>query len=952
MPDRQVTPLYDPRFEHDACGVGFVADAGGRSRDRVLPLALAGLGSLGHRGAFAADGASSDGAGLLLPLEPPVLALLAPGAAGRPGVVSLFLPRAGAGGAEARRIVEVSLAEERLPAPSWRTVPSDPAALGREADATRPAFVQAIVERPAGLSDARFELRLVLARRRMEAAALAAGAGLAGFAVPSASCRTVVYKGLVAGDRLADLFPDLTTELRVSHAIFHQRYATNTHPEWRLAQPFRAIAHNGEINTVRMNRDQVAGRAADPLGAAGSAGHRLVEAGPLLSPDGSDSLSLDEALELLVATGWNLEAALLALIPESAALRPTGHPLAGAFARRTAGFLAPWDGPAALVFGDGRRVGALVDRNGLRPLAFAVTRDRLVAAASEAGAVPIAPAETTRLGRLGPGELLLVDPRRGAILEDVEAKTEILRRSWRPDAPRSAIADRPTVDPHGSTAGPMPAALRHLAGLDAERARLDIRTMVLEAKEPLWSMGDDTPTPGRARIDRPVTDHLRQAFAQVTNPPIDPERERAVMDLHVEVGRRPALLGGIPTGPRTVRLDRPIVADFDGLVGRFGRRRVRRLDATWVAADGPDGLAHALHRLASEASLAVEAGSVELLVITDRAMSLARPPVPSVLAVGAVHTALSAAGLRGRADLVADSSEILDVHGLAMAIAAGATAVHPRLAIELASELAGGRGAEDMEPVEAIRRLLDAFEAGLRKTLARMGISAVASYVGGALFETLELDPEVVARCFPSAAAWPGRIGFRALGERGLRRLDTARTLTEAGDGARLVDPGLARFRTDGELHLYAPAVVKAMQAVAGGTSGDLRGTVAPSGRAAAVVRDGLRVRRPRGVKPIPVDEVESARSIARRFVASAMSVGALSPEAHQAVTLGMQRAGGAANTGEGGEDPAWYRPGPAGERRDARIKQVASARFGVTAAVSGPGRSTRDQDLAGVEAR
>ena len=314
-------------------------------------------------------------------------------------------------------------------------------------------------------------------------------------------------------------------------------------------------------------------------------------------------------------------------------------------------------------------------------------------------------------------------------------------------------------------------------------------------------------------------------------------------------------------------------------------------------------------------------------------MSLDRPPVPSALAVGAVHTALSQAGLRGRADLVADSADILDVHGLAMAIATGATAVHPRLAIELAAELAGGRGAEELGSAEAVGRLLDAFEAGLRKTLARMGISAVASYVGGGLFETLELAPEVVARCFPGAAAWPGRVGFAALAERTLRRLESARAVAAAGEGAKLADPGLARFRGDGELHLYAPPVVKAIQAVADGSSTDLRGSVVPEGRGPAVVRDGLAIRRPRGVRAVPVDEVETARSIARRFVASAMSVGALSPEAHQAVTIGMQRAGGAANTGEGGEDPAWYRPTADGERRDARIKQVASARFGVTAA-------------------
>ena len=406
------------------------------------------------------------------------------------------------------------------------------------------------------------------------------------------------------------------------------------------------------------------------------------------------------------------------------------------------------------------------------------------------------------------------------------------------------------------------------------------------------------------------------------------------MDLRIELGRRPALLGGIPTAPRTVRLDRPVVADLDGLLERFAVRRIRRLDATWDAGEGPAGLARAVAELATEAVRVVEAGTVELLVVSDRSLSLARPPIPSALAVGAVHTALTVAGLRGRADVLADAADVLDVHALAMVLATGATVVHPRLAIELAAELAGGRGAETLSAEGAVGRLLDAFEAGLRKTLARMGISALASYVGGGLFETLELAPEVIERCFPSAASWPGRVGFADLGARILRRLAAARALEEIGPGARLGDPGLARFRADGELHLYAPAVVKAIQAVADGSAGDgAAGLGALARRDPATVRDGLRIRRPRGIQPIPVEEVETARAIARRFVASAMSVGALSPEAHQAVTIGMQRAGGAANTGEGGEDPAWYRPSADGERHDARIKQVASARFGVTAA-------------------
>ena len=943
-------PLYEARYEHDACGVGFVADAGGRSRERVLPLALAGLAALGHRGAFGADGESSDGAGVALPLDRSLLELLAGAAAAdRPGIVSLFLPRGRTAERRSRALVEETFAGAGLPIVAWRAVPFDVTALGAAAAASRPTFAQAIVARPTRatddprpLTDDAFERRLVVARRRLETAARAAGGVLAELAVPSASARTIVYKGLVIGGRLPDLFPDLRAPVCVSYAVFHQRYATNTHPVWRLAQPFRSIAHNGEINTVRGNREQVRGRAADVAGSA--AARELVAAGPLLSPDGSDSLSLDEALELLTGTGWDLAPALLTAIPEALALRRTSHPHVATLRRRTAGFLAPWDGPAAIVFADGHRVGALVDRNGLRPAAFAVTRDRLVAVASEAGAVPFTAAETVRRGRLGPGELLLVDPGRRAILEDAEAKTWALRALAIHDAPRPVHEDR--IDAVATPAVPTDHVLRYLAGLDAERARLDIRTMALEAHEPLWSMGDDTPTPGRGRLDRPVADHLRQAFAQVTNPAIDPERERVVMDLRVELGRRPALLGGLPRMPRTVRLQRPIVADLAGLLAAVGEARTtsRTLDATWDPATGPAGLAAALDRLAGDAVAASRRGT-ELLVLTDAGWSVDRLPVPSILATGAVHVALTAAGLRGRTDLAVSAVDVLDVHAMAMLLAVGATAVHPRLAIELAAELAGTRGAETMTRADTVGGLMVAFEAGLRKTLARMGISAVASYIGGALIDVVDLDRSIVERCFPMAAAWPGRTTLADLADRQLRRRTAALAIPEpaAGREARLPDPGFARFRADGEAHLFSPRIAGEIQLLAGhaveidGPTPDIdaaleryRGALARPASEHAVPRDELRVRR--AANPVPLAEVEDARSIVRRFVVSAMSVGALSPEAHQALTIGIQRAGGAANTGEGGEDPAWYVNGPDGRRRDARIKQVASARFGVTA--------------------
>ena len=830
-----------------------------------------------------------------------------------------------------------ALATEGLEILRWRAVPIDETALGAAARACRPAFTQAFVRRPLDadgtpVTDADFERRLVLARRRLETAARAAGLGDA-IAVPSASCRTIVYKGLVAGARLADLYPDLRSpQIRV-------RYA-HLPPALRDEHPADLAPRPALPDDLPQRRDQHGprqpgagpGRAAESAGATAA---ELVAAGPLLSADGSDSQSLDELLELLVATGWDLGTALLTAMPEAQALRRSPHPHVATLRRRTAGLLAPWDGPAAIVFGDGRRVGAIADRNGLRPTAFAVTRESLVAVASEAGAIPLAPEDTIRRGRLGPGEMFLVDPARGLVLEDGEAKTHLLRRLPIHDAPRPVHLDPAPGDEDSSVpirAAPTAAGLRFLAGLHAENARLDIKTMALEGHEPLWSMGDDTPTPGLGRMDRPIADHLRQAFAQVTNPPIDPERERAVMDLRVELGRRAVLLGGPPRASRTVRLERPYLGDLAALLRAFPGP-IRRVDATWPAIDGEGGLAEALDRLASGA-VAAARGRAELIILSDRAFGFDRLPIPSILAAGAVHTALTEAGLRGRTDLVVEAADILDVHGAAMVLAAGATALVPWLTVELAAELAGSRGAEELDAAATVGNLLSALDAGLRKTLARMGISTAASYIGGSLFETVELDDDLRRRCFPSAPTWAGRVGLSDIAARQLRRRAAARAVADETPSNKLQDPGFARFRADGEVHRYAPRIVGEIQALSGfaelpaAASGD----PARDGAGPTVVRDALRVRRPRGTRELPIDEVESARSIARRFVVSAMSVGALSPEAHQALTIGIQRAGGAANTGEGGEDPSWYVPGPDGERHDARIKQVASARFGVTA--------------------
>ncbi len=958
MPFDPAYPLYDPRFEHDACGVGFVADSSGSARERVLPLALAGLGALAHRGAFAADGASSDGAGIMLPLEAPLLRLIAPGIAGDPGVLMVFLPRDPAADARARELLTAAVVAEGLTVEAWRTVPVDPGALGRDARGTLPTVAQAVVTAPPGTTHADLEQRLLLARRRVEIACRAAG--LEGFSVASASSRTVVYKGLVAGERLGALYPDLLRDLPLSHAVFHQRYATNTHPTWALAQPFRVLAHNGEINTVRGNREQVRGRRAR-LG--GRIGERLAALGPLLNEDASDSLSLDETLQLLVASGWRLDAALLVAIPDAAGLRTDVVPELDGLRRRAAGLLAPWDGPAALCFSDGIRVGAMLDRNGLRPLSVNVTASGLVAAASEGGAIPIEAAETVERRRLGPGEILVVDVERRVIRHDRQAREDAARSTVR------AASRRQVVTPPDAHSGPVslpvvaPAArtslaARWVAGLDAERARLDIRTMALEAHEPLWSMGDDTPTPGTSHMDRPLADHLRQSFAQVTNPAIDPERERIVMDLTVDLGRRAQLLAPLPPHGRTLRLPSPFVADLPSLQqmfvgGRAGigdgrRRRVRTLDTSWDPAVGPSGLEAAVTRLAAEAQAAATDG-IELLILTDRRFATeGRLPVGAALSAGAVHAALTDAGMRGQTDIVVDASDVLDVHTAAMTLASGASAIVPWLAIELAAELAGTRGAEDVTPEAAIVNLLRAFEAGLRKVLARMGISTAASYLGGQLFEILELRPEVTERCFPAAPSWPGTIGFTALAEGQLRRLASAPV---EGPGVKLHDPGWARYRSDGERHLYAPIVVKAVQDLAARGAAD---TEALAEYRVALQRDPATVRDQldlvHAAQPRHLSQVEPADQILRRFVGAAMSLGALSPEAHQALTIGLRRLGMSPNSGEGGEDPAWY-DDINGLRRDAAIKQVASARFGVTAQYLARAEQLEIEDLPGLQA-
>jgi len=959
-------PLYDPGFEHDACGVGFVADTRGRRSAELVANALAALAALTHRGAIAADAKTGDGAGIGLPLARAFTAKVldeigrADIDVARVGIGMVFLPAAADAPVAAARILEDALRAEGVDVLGWRDVPVDPSVLGPEAAATAPEIRQVVVARPGGMGPAGFERALLVARRSAEAAA-GALPELAGFHVVSLSARTLVYKGLFVGAELGRFYADLADPaMAVAYATFHQRYSTNTHPSWALTQPFRFLAHNGEINTVRGNREAMRGRAARLGG--GRLGRRigaLAAAGrPILDPAGSDSTSLDEALELLVASGRRVDAALLALVPEALDLRGAPVPGLAAWQAAMQARVEPWDGPAALVFADGRLVGCLLDRNGLRPAAFEVRRDGLVVCASEAGLLPAVAGDVVRRGRLGPGELLVVDTTGRRLFEDAEAKRAALAAAPAGDPPR-LLASGPEIGVAPDAFSDADAERRRqlLFGLDAEALRLTVTTMATSGREPIWSMGDDTPLAVVARRQRGVAAYLRQAFAQVTNPPIDPERERAVMSLEVPVGPRPRLLDPVGHGaPRCVRLAHPVVGRLEraallalGAVGPHGTApwRVARLDATWPAADGESGLAVALDRLVADATAARDGGA-DLLVISDRTAGPGRPPVPGLLAVGAINAAFVEAGRRDSCDLLAEAGDAFDVHAVAMLLAAGADAVHPWLALQVAGELGGGRGREDLAPAVAEANALAAIDHGIRKVLARMGISTLASYRGAQLFDVIGLADEVADRCFPAAPRTAGAATFARLGSDLLGR--HAAAYLEAPDATpTLPDPGFARFRAGAELHAFAPVVVKATQAlVAGHPAGVGPGAALATAQEAraiddrlasyraavsrvepALVRDMLALRRRRAV---PLAAVEPATEIVRRFVSSAMSLGALSPEAHRTLAIGMRRLGATSNTGEGGEDPAWYEPDENGELAESGIKQVASARFGVTA--------------------
>jgi glutamate synthase domain-containing protein 2/glutamate synthase domain-containing protein 1/glutamate synthase domain-containing protein 3 len=889
--------LHNPTVERDACGIGFVADPTGRASRAVVDLLLAGLTNVRHRGATAADRLTGDGAGVLLPI--PTALRPEPGC----GLAMVFLRDGGA-----REAVEAACAQEGLEPAGWRPVPVSTEALGDEARASLPTIEQLVLLRPQGLDEEEVELRAYRARRRLD--------HVTGAYAVSLSYRTVTYKALCAADHLADFYADLgDRELAVPFGIFHQRFSTNTGPTWERAQPFRLLCHNGEINAVRGNVNWMRARAGrlgfdDPL----------LDALPL-DESGSDSAILDNALEAIVRGGRDVRHAIAMLVPESWELNPVMPEEIRDFYRYHAGLVEPWDGPAGIVFTDGRVVGATLDRNGLRPLRYAVVEGGLVACASEAGAVPLPDGGPVARGKLGPNQMLTVDPERG-----VEAgpgiKFRLARRrpygQWLAEGIRRVGPGEPVAPPEEDLS-----ARQVLAGYTREELSLVLRPVGTSGHDPVSSMGDDTALPPLAGRARPLASYFRQGFAQVTNPAIDHLRERLVMSLRTVLGARAPLLSEGPEAARLIELE-----SFFLYPSTLDELEPALLDATFDAAEG---LRAACERLVGEAVDAVSGGS-ELLLVSDRRREDGRPPIPVLLAAGAVHQRLVAAGLRTSASLLVESDEPRETHHFATLLGYGADAICPTLALETMAALARADriGGDHPSPDEAQRRFREAVEDGLLKVMSKMGISDVASYRGAQIFEAIGLSQEVVDLAFTGTPSPLGGIGLTELEAEALARA------AAAGQAApKLENPGYVKFRKGGEPHATTPEVVSALQDVR--AAHHLRKAVGGGGwdlyeRFAGLVNERTPLE-PRDLlelvpagPPVPLDELEPVADIVRRFSGGAMSLGALSSEAHELIGVALARIGARANTGEGGEERERFRT-----ESNSAIKQVASGRFGVT---------------------
>ena len=931
--------LYDPRHEHDACGTGFVAHVKGQRSHAIVADALTVLENLSHRGARGSEPNTGDGAGILTQLPHSFFAAEAARLGfrlpppGEYGVGMLFLPRDSAGRAVCERQLAALAAAEGHALLGWRDVPADNRALGATAVASEPVMRQVFIGRgPAAATGAglAFERALFILRRLAERAIDSPA-----FYVASLSTRTLVYKGMLLAEQLRGYFPDLSDpRFDSAIALVHSRFSTNTFPTWKRAHPNRILAHNGEINTIRGNVNAIKARQARFHSAA--FGPDLARVLPVIDEDGADSAMFDNALEFLVLAGRSLPEALMMMIPEPWEKDAGMSAARRAFYAYHSALMEPWDGPAAIVFSDGAIVGAALDRNGLRPARYTVTADDRVIMASEVGVLDIAPEQVLHKGRLQPGRMLLVDTIAGRIVADEELKESVaasrpygdwLAEHLRPLEALPAAADEPAPDHNTIT------ARQHAFGYTFEDLRLIMAPMARDGVEPLGSMGDDTPVAVLSERPQLLYNYFRQLFAQVTNPPIDALREELVTSSTMLLGAEGDLLNPEPEDCRRIRIPSPLLTNAD-----LARLRALRIPGFRAATlpilyrAGGDGsaLTAALAELCAAAAAAVAAGAT-LLILSDRGVGRACAPIPALLAVSGLHQHLIAAGARTRVSLLVESGEPREVHHYACLVGYGADAVNPYLAFETLHDLIARR-LLDVEYETAAAKYLTAAAKGVIKTISKMGISTVQSYHGAQIFEALGLSRAVVDRYFSGTPTRIEGADMDVLAAEAAQRHAAAYPERPA-NGHALEAGGRYQYRSGGEFHLFNPSTIHKLQHAV--RSGDYRAykqyadEVHARETHLATLRALLEFRF--APTPVPLDEVEPAEAILRRFKTGAMSYGSISQEAHETLAIAMNRVGGKSNTGEGGEDPARYVPDPDGDSRASAIKQVASGRFGVT---------------------
>ncbi|HEV7388826.1 MAG TPA: glutamate synthase large subunit, partial [Gemmatimonadaceae bacterium] len=978
--------LYDPAYEHDACGIGFVANIHGvRSRD-IVEKSLQLLVNLSHRSAVAADSCTGDGAGVLLQVPHAFLRrVCAPGGislpdAGSYGVGMVFLPSSRAERAACERLIESQVVGEGCTVLGWRDVPVNDAVLSAPTRSSRPVIRQIFVA-TMGVSrdldaDSAFEITLYVIRRRIEAA-LRTMPGGSNCYIASLSSRTVVYKGMLTPNQLTTFYKDLSEPDLVSAiALVHSRFSTNTFPSWRLAHPYRFLCHNGEINTLRGNLNWM--RVREGVMSSSRFGNRLAGLFPVCGQNQSDSASVDNVLELLTLAGRPLAHSMAMLIPEAWEGHAAMSPERRAFYEYHSSLMEPWDGPAAMAFTDGRQVAAVLDRNGLRPARYVVTTSDLVVLASEAGALPFPVSEIRAKGRLEPGRMLVVNTTQGRILDDEAVKLELgMVRPYRrwiseerieldtlvgelqkqptmrdlvTDDEKNGMRDRSKPDPRSENTAARPSVplfdLQRAFGYTADEVKMVLGPMAELGEEPSGSMGNDTPLAVLSRRPQLLFSYFRQMFAQVTNPAIDPIREQLVMSLAMNLGPQGNLLEESAEHSRQLRISQPVLDDRAMAALRSVAEptlRAATLSSVFPVVQGERGLERAVEQLCAGATAAVLAGC-GVLILSDRATDGRHAPIPSALAISAVHHHLIREGLRWRVSLVAETGEAREVSHFALLIAYGASAVHPYLALETVASLAGPTLVVDKSsqphagpPTAASRsssvavselqsHYIKAIGKGLLKVMSKMGISTLQSYCGAQLWEAVGLSTSLIDRHFVGTPSRVGGIGLELIAEETLRRHRAA--FSDESMETRLDPGGEYQYRVQGEHHNWNPLTIAKLQHA---TRGDSYSTFKEF---SALANDETRRQSTlRGLldfverDPIPLDEVEPASKITRRFCTGAMSFGSLSAEAHETLAIAMNKLGGRSNSGEGGEDPSRF-----GTDRNSSIKQVASARFGVTA--------------------